>query len=44
MTNQNNKGNLDPNSPVTPVAVYSNAESSKSQIIKDNKGKSGVYR
>ena len=30
-------------SPVTPVVVYPNAEASKSQIIKDNKGKSGVY-
>jgi predicted neutral ceramidase superfamily lipid hydrolase len=30
-------------SPITPVVVYPNAEASKSQIIKENKGKSGVY-
>jgi hypothetical protein len=28
---------------ITPAAFYPNAEASKSQIIKDNKGKSGVY-
>jgi hypothetical protein len=30
--------------PITPVAVYLDAAASKSQILKDNKGKSGVYR
>jgi group I intron endonuclease len=29
---------------VTPVVVYSNADLAKQSIIKDNKGKSGVYR
>lgn len=27
-----------------PVAVYPNADTLKSTIIKDNRGKSGVYR
>ena len=34
----NNIGSV---TPVSPVAVYPNA--CKSQILKDNKGKSGVY-
>jgi len=28
---------------VAPVIVYSNAETDKSQILKDNKGKTGIY-
>ena len=31
------------NSPITPAAVYPDAWASKDQILKDNKGKSGVY-
>jgi ACR3 family arsenite efflux pump ArsB len=29
---------------VVPLVVYSDAKASKDQIIKDNRGKSGVYR
>lgn len=29
---------------VVPVKIYSNADLDKSQMLKDNKGKSGVYR
>lgn len=32
------------NSVSVPVATYSNADTQKKQILKDNKGKSGVYR
>ena len=32
------------NSPITPAVVYPDAFASKSQILKDNKGKAGVYR
>lgn len=32
------------NLPVTPAVTYPDAEASKSQILKDNKGKAGVYR
>jgi hypothetical protein len=31
------------NSPITPVAVYPDAAAFKSKILKDNKGKSGIY-
>jgi hypothetical protein len=31
------------NSPIISTAVYSNAELQKSQILKENKGKAGVY-
>ena len=31
------------NSPVTPAVTYPDAEASKSKILKDNKGKAGVY-
>jgi hypothetical protein len=31
------------NSPITPAVVYPDAFASKSQILKDNKGKAGVY-
>jgi len=29
---------------VTPIVVYSNADTQKFEIIKENKGKSGIYR
>jgi hypothetical protein len=29
---------------VTPIVVYSNADTQKVEIIKENRGKSGVYR
>jgi hypothetical protein len=29
---------------VLPVAIYSNAESKKETVIKENKNKSGIYR
>jgi len=29
---------------VTPIVVYSNADLQKSEILKENKGKCGVYR
>ena len=32
------------NSTVVPVIIYRNADIDKLRIIKDNKGKSGVYR
>jgi len=35
---KNNKNNLN------PVAIYENADTQKMQILKENKGKSGVYR
>jgi hypothetical protein len=28
----------------TPIFIYSNADTDKLQIFKDNKGKSGIYR
>ncbi len=31
------------NSPITPAVIYENAAASKVQVLKDNKGKSGVY-
>jgi hypothetical protein len=30
--------------PITPVKIYEDAEAFKDQILKENKGKSGVYR
>jgi group I intron endonuclease len=32
------------NSPVVPVKIYANADKNKLQILKENKGKAGVYR
>ena len=29
---------------ITPVVVYTNGDTQKLDILKDNKGKSGVYR
>jgi hypothetical protein len=36
--------NYSTNNSVVPVIKYSNADIQKLQIIKENKGKSGVYR
>lgn len=32
------------NSPVTPAVSYENAETLKKEIVKNNRGKAGVYR
>jgi hypothetical protein len=41
----NNNSPITPknNSPIVPVAFYPDAAVLKSKIIKDNKGKAGVY-
>jgi hypothetical protein len=45
MSLPNNNSPITPNnnSPIIPVKVYSDAAASKEQILKENKGKSGVY-
>jgi hypothetical protein len=42
ITNSSNTPNQ--NSPVTPERIYEDAAACKEQILKENKGKSGVYR
>jgi hypothetical protein len=46
-----NSNNISPNTNnkilaegITPVAFYPNAEDQKKQILRENKGKAGVYR
>jgi hypothetical protein len=43
MTPKNSSNISNNNSPITPVAVYLDAAACKEQILKENKGKSGVY-
>jgi hypothetical protein len=38
------QNNIYTNLTITPIVAYSNADTSKLQIIKEIKGKSGIYR
>jgi hypothetical protein len=42
MKNSSNAPNN--NTPITPAAFYPNAKDQKSKILRDNKGKAGIYR
>jgi len=37
-------GKGESSNPVLPILVYNNADSMKIQVVKENRGKSGVYR
>jgi hypothetical protein len=37
-------GKGEPYNQVFPILVYNNADSMKIQVVKENRGKSGVYR
>jgi hypothetical protein len=37
-------GNVSDNKEVLPIMVYENADSLKLQLVRENKGKSGIYR